>query len=146
MKFSFVFFFMAKLITETCSGMSDEINFQTHIRFTLLSGRPNQIFKRCQVAESHLTCHFFPPHTIRYTCPAWLLRRTWQVYLVLSEYKKNKSFFIIKNKKIKNNPKSCLVFYIFLCTKQCFELFFIFFTVGYMKTTLNCPSHTLCYC
>ena len=75
--------------------------------------------------------------------------------LVLSEYKKQvvfyhkKRVFIIKNKKIKNNPKSFffvfLFFYIFLCTKQCFELFFTFFMVDYMKTTLNCPSHRLCY-
>ena len=38
------------------------------------------------------------------------------------------------------------VFIFFSCTKRCYVLFFTFFMVDYMKTTLNCPSHTLCYC
>ena len=67
------------------------------------------------------------------------------VHLVLSEYIKN-AFFIIKNKKIKNNPKSCFFFYIFLCTKHCYVLFFTFFMINCMKATPNCPSQTLCYC
>ena len=78
--------------------------------------------------------------------------------LVLSEYKKQvvfyhkKRVFYYKKQKNKKQFKILffffvfLVFYIFLCTKQCFELFFTFFMVDYMKTILNCPSHTLCYC
>ena len=82
------------------------------------------------------------------------------VGLVLSEYKKPVVFYYkkrvfyyrkTKKTKIKKNPKSCffiyfLFFYIFLCTKHCYVLFFIFVMINYMKTTLNCPSHTLCYC
>ena len=53
---------------------------------------------------------------------------------MLSEYKKQvvfiikNAFFIIKNKKTIQNLVF-FVFYIFLCTKQSFELFFTFFMV-----------------
>ena len=79
------------------------------------------------------------------------------LYLVLSEYKKQVVFYHKKRvfyyKKQKNKKQSKILFFsffsffiFFLCTKQCFELFFIFIMVDYIKTTLNCPSHTLCYC
>ena len=48
---------MAKLITETCSGMLDETSKHTS---DLLSCLVNLI-KHCQVTESHLSGQFFPP-------------------------------------------------------------------------------------